>query len=107
MEEEERDPPRIAGHGNERVGCPLCGAYAEHQSVVVVVDQLEATRKHGVKPGAGLAQLRFDGRCVLSEEGRDLRLNSNDTHDVEFYSVLCASSKVTRGGSLEFFPSRL
>ena len=50
MEEEERDPPGIAGYGNERVGCPLSWADAEHQSVVVVVDQLEATRKHGAKP---------------------------------------------------------
>lgn len=81
MEEEERDPPRIAGHGNERVGCALSWADAEHQSVVVVVDQLEATRKHGAKPGASLAQLRFDGRCVLAEEDCDLRLNGYGTHD--------------------------
>ncbi len=81
MEEEERDPPRIAGHGNERVGCPLSWADAEHQSVVVVVDQLEATRKHRAKPRAGVAQLRFDGRRVLSEEDRDLRLNGSDTQN--------------------------
>jgi len=90
MEEEERDPPRIAGHGDERVGGPLSWADAEHQSVVVVVDQLEAARKHGAKPASGVAQLPFDGRCVLAEEGCDLRLNGNDTHTSEgttFYDM--------------------
>ena len=44
MKKEERDPFRIACHRNERLGRALAWADGEHQGVVVVVHQLEATR---------------------------------------------------------------
>ena len=44
-EEEQADPARKDGDGENRVGSPLRGAEADSESVVVVVNQLDCSRK--------------------------------------------------------------